>query len=82
MRSIGHGITYVTSAAPGRAMTWDVICVTSEGEECGARSREVNDEAEGVLWMVNHTAWTGHTRFERRRKDYAVVEPFLRDSTS
>ncbi|MEW2304650.1 hypothetical protein AB0958_32620 [Streptomyces sp. NPDC006655] len=58
---------------PAGERTWKGRCVSGDEEDCGAESLVLGSEQAPTDWMAVHTKQTGHERFERIYKDYALV---------
>lgn len=73
MRATYRHVNYVTRADPAGEATWKASCVSGEEKECPADSGELGSEMAAVTWMFEHTAETGHSRYQRSFGDYALV---------
>jgi hypothetical protein len=73
-RSVFRYVDYKTTLDPTGERTWRAVCVSGEERDCGAQSPELGGEEAANDWMAEHTKETGHGRFERNYKDYALVE--------
>ncbi|MCW7945048.1 hypothetical protein AAW14_24360 [Streptomyces hygroscopicus] len=67
-------VKYKITRDPDRERTWRARCVSGDEEECGAESMVFGGDEDPIDWMAEHAKETGHTRFERTYKDYALVE--------
>lgn len=73
MRAILRYVDYKTTRDPEAETTFQARCVSGDKEECGAES-EASDVEAVSHWMDEHTAETGHQRYQRTFVDYAIVE--------
>jgi hypothetical protein len=67
-------VDYTTKPDPTGEQTWRAKCVSGDVKDCDAQSPELGGDEAANDWMAEHTATTGHGRFERVYKDYAIVE--------
>ena len=58
---------------PEAAEQYEAVCVAGDDADCGASSGKRTDPDPVELWMIDHTARTGHERFRRTFSDYAVT---------
>ncbi|MFE9446896.1 hypothetical protein [Streptomyces sp. NPDC006739] len=74
MRAVLRFVNYKITRDPIGEATYRARCVSGDEEECGAESLVFEGDEPPADWMAEHTKETGHTRFERTYKDYALVE--------
>ncbi|MEU6993588.1 hypothetical protein ABZ953_23405 [Streptomyces sp. NPDC046465] len=68
-RFVPFTITQDTTAEP----TYEAVCVSGDGKECGERSDEWITPHPVEVWMRDHMKITGHARYRRTFVDYADV---------
>ncbi|MDX3206101.1 DUF7848 domain-containing protein [Streptomyces scabiei] len=69
-------VSYVTRRDPEGELVWKAVCASGDEEAaCKAASEACTNDEAANDWMLQHTAKTGHRRFQRIFEDYAVVEP-------
>ncbi|GHE08524.1 DUF7848 domain-containing protein [Streptomyces alanosinicus] len=74
MRAVLRFVTYKITRDPDGEVTFQARCVCGDDKECGAESNVLGGEEAVSDWMAEHTVATGHRRFERIFKDYALVQ--------
>ncbi|MFI0553464.1 DUF7848 domain-containing protein [Streptomyces scabiei] len=67
-------MNYKITRDPAGEVTYQARCVSGDEKECGAESAVLGGEEVVAEWMAEHTKETGHGRFERTFKDYALSE--------
>ena len=68
-------VTYKVEADLTALPEYEAVCVTGDDADCGARSVRCADLDAVGAWVLSHAKETGHTRYQRALRDYAVVVP-------
>ncbi|MEV6838989.1 hypothetical protein AB0N17_31515 [Streptomyces sp. NPDC051133] len=74
VKAVLRFVNYKITRDPDGEKTWRARCVSGDEEECGAESMVFGSDDPPADWMAEHTATTGHQRFQRIYEDYALVE--------
>jgi hypothetical protein len=72
-RAVFRFVKYDTALDPLGEVTYSAVCVSGEEADCAAASGDMYDQDAANKWMAEHTRDTGHNRFQRTCRDYAIV---------